>query len=1131
MLNDIRSIVNDYSNAPDASRAFTFIEFIKAWGFNNDSNTFITLYRDYLTAWAEKNSNNLEVTQSDFVRERMTNILRNITLTYSSYEEQDFISHIDWADRAQVKSLVPFYARKIKEICEFYRNKRNTVALTFNRNNYKGSSKSIEQIIYEKFVDHLYNNRNLSVQISDIQNSLSISVDNYIDTFSEYFDIPRQKSYYDERDFTSITANMNQVEAESYLRIEEVVANIIYSGDVHLEEIPLIAQLGLDLNQDCVGNMLILKNSLIANNTINLIPLTEQVALRRKLWQKYLGCDLYYMYVDGNGTIKMDLMCKAENPTGNLLNSQMSDTATTPADAYELLSNIGLFFKPDKNSILKVSAKDYTYEIDQSVIQKDTIYIFPDPSMYGDIGNNKSDEYPLLMIYHLDYDIKNISLGFANNDPAFLIGSPEWHTYFTKEDEILNNIKNYDFEYAFTSLANKGIISNYQVDIWGNQFGLFKGYQEEYYKETDKEYFIDADGNRAVKKVTLLTTGEPENYGIVKEEEIPDEIASKYILLNGGYFEDPRYPGKFDDYGKYIPGAPFNFDEQLDLSHSLSEDPDIIDNYTWSGIKIIKKPLVLPPSIFDSIDGMEFGSSNGIKYIDHYGYGDSKIETRVDKDDVVYEVLNGFLSNTLAEDKTEIISIEQEVVKTDRQKLEKTMGCLYIRDASSLSNKPLKLLNAFPWLKEKDKFISRDIWGSIESEKILDFIVMDSVLILDTENNIITIPYNYDENGFSSNIGLQVPIILPKNNREITKILYCEKEQQFYILQIDKLEIDTNLALIPIIYKFDAKTYNITEAFNPYDFSSLTKDTVPQGLLANINYINAKNKRVEEKIISNIEGLYNEVFKSEDTLLSRFVISYSYDFKLDNIAFSYNNSFDNFVISYSLTDASETPAIYECKIPRNFVDNNGLISYQRDKFNNESEYIDSLIDINVYTLLDCDGNPLKTECWTDVLKDCVQAYTQIITVFTLIGGKNDSNGKEYISYIDKHRKDIINRIIKVVFKDISEEDINNITEDNCSISAYDKDGINIVVTAFLPELSKYETASSSVNSLDSLGLKIVNKIYSTEKYSTTYDMVLDGYIADELKKDTMFTNILGTYKDGIEGSETDSILKSIIQII
>jgi hypothetical protein len=208
-----------------------------------------------------------------------------------------------------------------------------------------------------------------------------------------------------------LSANMNDVDYRMYLEIELVVSEILFSGNVMLEEIPLIAQLGVDLSASCVGDMLALKNTMVANTTINQVDLNEQIALKRRLYEKFLGCDLYYLYVDLQGEVTMDVLCRANNPTGNLLNCGTPDTATIQSDSLELLSHIGLFFKPDKTSILKVNAKDYTWTVDTDKLTQDTVYIFPDPNKYGDIGNNKSDSYPLIMEYKLDWDIKNLTSG------------------------------------------------------------------------------------------------------------------------------------------------------------------------------------------------------------------------------------------------------------------------------------------------------------------------------------------------------------------------------------------------------------------------------------------------------------------------------------------------------------------------------------------------------------------------------------------------------------------------------------------------------------------------------------------------------------------------------------------------
>jgi hypothetical protein len=144
----------------------------------------------------------------------------------------------------------------------------------------------------------LFSDRNIVPSYVDIKRDLLISVENYVDVYSEYFDIPRDRRFTDKTRAEMLTANINDVDYRMYLEIDMVVSEILYSGNVFLEEIPLIAQLGIDLSQNCVGDMLALKNNLMANTTINQVPLTEQVALKRRLYEKFLGCDLYYMYVD-----------------------------------------------------------------------------------------------------------------------------------------------------------------------------------------------------------------------------------------------------------------------------------------------------------------------------------------------------------------------------------------------------------------------------------------------------------------------------------------------------------------------------------------------------------------------------------------------------------------------------------------------------------------------------------------------------------------------------------------------------------------------------------------------------------------------------------------------------------------
>lgn len=603
------------------------------FGYDNDANVFINQYKTYVNRWSNVKKETINVSDDDFVMGKMVEILKSITLDYSSYEEQDFIANIDLTNKSHIKALCALYSRKIRQITEFYRKKRNESVLIVHKNSLKGSVKSIEEIIYEKVFDYLFSDRNTMVSYANIKRDLMISVENYVDVYSEYFDIPRQKEFTDKTRAEMLSSNINDVDYRTYLEIELVISEILFSGNVYLEEIPLVAQLGVDLSQNCVGDMLALKNTLLANTTINQVPLTEQVALKRKLYEKYLGCDLHYLYVDLQGNITMDVLCKAKNPTGNLLNCGTADTATVESDQLELLSHIGLFFKPDKISILKVNAKKFTWEIDTSLLENDTIYVFPDPNRYGDIGNNKSAQYPLIMEYKLDWDVKNISSGEAVNDPLIMIGDQGWRSYYSKQDDDFKVFDNKNFEYAFTSLADKGRLKDYQTDAWGNQFGLF---------------------------VQCPCEGET-----ISLQDVLDTSINA-VHLNGGYFEDPKYKGQEvwdEEKEKFV--WIFETEEDNAIKFDFTEQRIINENCIWSGISVHNDKMFNVG--MNQIDCGMFGAHKDIKYVDNFQVAGKGTETSFINDEPL--CFNYY----------------------------DPIGKLYVRLSSSIYNKPQLFQEVFPW--------------------------------------------------------------------------------------------------------------------------------------------------------------------------------------------------------------------------------------------------------------------------------------------------------------------------------------------------------------------------------------------------------------------------------------------------
>jgi hypothetical protein len=86
-LEKIDSIINGFNFAKDKDRVFTYIEFVKMFGFEHSSETFITFYKEYVTRWANTKNEELTLSIDDFVLTKLIEILKSITLDYSSYEE------------------------------------------------------------------------------------------------------------------------------------------------------------------------------------------------------------------------------------------------------------------------------------------------------------------------------------------------------------------------------------------------------------------------------------------------------------------------------------------------------------------------------------------------------------------------------------------------------------------------------------------------------------------------------------------------------------------------------------------------------------------------------------------------------------------------------------------------------------------------------------------------------------------------------------------------------------------------------------------------------------------------------------------------------------------------------------
>lgn len=180
------------------------------------------------------------------------------------------------------------------------------------------------------------------------------------------------------------------------------------------------------------------------------------------------------MIKDSEGNITTDVFIKADNPSNNLLNQQTVDTPFTESKQLELLKNIGLFFKPDKTSLLRVNTTNFDYSIDESKVEPNKVYIFPDPKIYGNVAFNRQKDYPYIIEYSLTEYSKNFNFGWAANDPLVVSDAQAMFAYYSKEQDVDKLNKNNIVSLNFYELFNKGFISSFKSDLYGNKFAIFK---------------------------------------------------------------------------------------------------------------------------------------------------------------------------------------------------------------------------------------------------------------------------------------------------------------------------------------------------------------------------------------------------------------------------------------------------------------------------------------------------------------------------------------------------------------------------------------------------------------------------------------------------------------------------------
>jgi hypothetical protein len=490
----------DNVNAKDFQEVFSFYDFIQNLDIRLNSSQYHSAYKNYLNIWNEVKKGD-EADKIQLIKDRYVELLKDISLNYLTYEERKFLSLADFSNPLDLDIIIPLYSRKIIDICKYHSDKREKTKHSAYKNQERGTIHSIEHAIHDSVTDYVFigDDENLidnlpALKIEEIINTLDIEIEELIDVYTTYLDNDPSldaSAYNVKSELRKklFLANANDINENIFLNFDKAITEYIFQVlSIFFKETGRAFTINydiskVDINCDTGDKLydLVTKYKTYAQNILD---------LKGSLIKKFIGTDFYYIQTGETiNDIAAGKLFEAENPSGNLLNRRFPSTATVEEESQlQTLRKMGLFFRPEKLGLLYFSVPKNHYEIDYSKLEPNKLYIFPDPSRYGNtsgLTNNYYKEYPLIHTQDYTPIIKNISNGFADGDIATNAKDQNFFGYIAKNQIAASKITNKSsLDLNFLSLHNKGKISRWGCDIYGNEFVLLEKTEFKNYTDT-----------------------------------------------------------------------------------------------------------------------------------------------------------------------------------------------------------------------------------------------------------------------------------------------------------------------------------------------------------------------------------------------------------------------------------------------------------------------------------------------------------------------------------------------------------------------------------------------------------------------------------------------------------------------
>lgn len=848
----------------DNSNPIPFLTFIKIINVSFEPDSLQKYYSYYLKTWNTLNSKT-EQSNVELISERYRDFIKDISLNYTTHEEKQFLSKIDFNDPYDLDIAIGFYGRKLKELALYYNSKRNDVKFNVVRNKLKGTNFGVSKTISELTLSYLKNldDSKMLYDFDLIKNKLEIEIEELYDSYPLYFNQIPDPLYYDKKD---LDYGFN-------LFLDDDTTTITRYLSGYSDELKLLKE----------------SDQLLDN--------------KRKLTQKYLSTDFYYLST-GSTTSQFlsGMLLESDKPINNFLNRDYPTTVSTEVSEYLQSSRDRGFFRPSNTSIILVDGLNSSYSFNLSALSPNSIYFFPDPDIAGRNGD------VLKFIVDDSFLKKNFSSGNAANQPTTSQFDTKYNGYISK---IEPNTQKY-----LDSIFDIGVIKDSKRDIYNNLYGLFKNDQkfEQRLQTIDEKTTKSIIFNGHQFFDDIYNEGYNFNWSTKDSITFKETIRTGLSALYTGNFSSTKpdlilYFGRFTPYnelklptesnlvtsyeileGAYVSKSDFSMYDDV-ISSDLSAFDTITGNFYYSdlidgGISRIS-PLtraLLDPN-YPSLTG-DLTKTSRL----------SLLEIDGGRFELPFESIYDFSTNSYNFQNSTNVSSQYSLSATFDPNFD-VNGKLMIKNSST--REVLPILNTLPYLTSK---YNSTIIGELSS-KVINFEVTNDVLLIESPSYLTINRILFQDSVFKD--PRSAPISIKHSTTPYNKlsnrfkvgndIYYCK------LMTLSGSISSNNFIVYPEVYKFDTINLKNKKIF-PLHTGDITDYFNISG--GNVRYVKSDTPTLTYSSRNNIFNL-SFLMKDQNDLM----MLHGYDFHMNpNVTFlnhtilkstsnEYSNMFDSQTLS------------------------------------------------------------------------------------------------------------------------------------------------------------------------------------------------------------------------------------------